>query len=72
MFREARLMANRCKYLDENNKENADENYHTICDNFKDLKLIEGMFRKRLFRKVREYLQTISSECRQSYVKLID
>jgi antitoxin component of MazEF toxin-antitoxin module len=72
VFKEAKRMAQAWKYLDEERKEVPDEVYFHHCGEIKYLKLMEGFFRKRLFRKVRVYLKTIPYEWRQSYVKLID
>ncbi|CAI2386030.1 unnamed protein product [Moneuplotes crassus] len=72
MYKEAKIAAQKCTYLDENAKESPEEPYHYYCDTMADLKFIEVQFRQRIFKKTREYLKTIPYECRQSYVKLID
>ncbi|CAI2385994.1 unnamed protein product [Moneuplotes crassus] len=72
LYKEAKIAAEKCTYLDENAKSGLEEPYHYYCDTMNDLKYIEVQFRQRIFKRAREYLKTIPYECRQSYVKLID
>ena len=72
LHRETKRQVKLCKYLDENNKDKDEQMYYQYWQDIKDINFIEKKFRRWIFRKAREYLKTIPSEWRQSYVKLID